>query len=149
MNWSDGDGGPMTMPWVSAYLERIKASPPEREACIIAAAREQAGVDDDTPSHKLEFSRWLAEFRRWVAGLEPDLVDKATGVALAEAYYVKFSQEVVNLAVGYHAKSRNDLLLLPLLERNHYGEEEVPLARKLAEHLSDDKLRQKYLEKFK
>lgn len=147
MNHSDGDGAPMSMSQITAYLKQIDASKEERAACIMVAAREHsaagpAGHDD------LEMPAWIEALRDWVKGQAPELVDRATGVALAQGIDGSI-KESGDLALQYYEKSRNDDLLVPLLENTPSNDESRPLARKLAGQLSDATLRRKYLDKFK
>lgn len=146
MAWSDGDGAPMNMQEVDAYMKRIDATREERKACILCAAfvRAAAGTSrrDD-----LTNAEWIEAMRAWVTTQAPDLVDRATGEAL-NGYHFHSFQEAADLALRYHDKSHNDELLIPLLEkRDRY--DTPATARKLAEHLTNKTLRKKYLEKFK
>ena len=144
MNHSDGDGAPMTMSQISAYLKRIDATPAEREACIRVAATEHSSAGDAN-RYAFKLPEWLEALRGWVAGLDPKLVDRATGLALAHASF----GEAAELALRYHEKSGNDELLVPLLERCPNDDEAQSTVRKLAEHLTDQKLRRKYLAQLK
>ncbi|QTN33159.1 RNA polymerase sigma factor [Akkermansiaceae bacterium] len=146
MNWSDGDGAPFTMAEVSGYMERINASKGERKACIFAAGWAGSAGDQSDRGWERKLPDWIIRFREWAAGIEPEIVEEATGLALAGGYSV--SQENYGLALKYHRSSGDDKILLPLLDRDP-TDEELPLARELAEHLTDGALREKYLKKFK
>jgi RNA polymerase sigma factor (sigma-70 family) len=135
LNWSDGDGAPMPLPDVTAYLESIDASPPERKACIIAAAQEFPDLRSDPSATALD------RLREWVREVEPSLVPQATGTALAAASPFH-ETEISQLALDFHARDRDDAILLPLIEALD-GRPEP--ARQLARHLIDDTLRQKFL----
>lgn len=144
MNHSDGDGAPMSMSQITAYLKRIDATPAEREACIRVAATERSSAGE-SDHDDLKTPEWIEAFRRWVAGEAPELVDRATGLALANP----FSGDSADLALRYHEMSGNDELLLPLLERISPDSESRATSRKLAEHLTDPKARRKYLDQLK
>lgn len=144
-NWSDGDGAPMELPEVSSYLERIGANRAEREACILQAAEERIHRVADDPGEGLLDS--ASDFRAWVKGLEPDLVDPATGVLFSGRMGI--SEEAVELLSSYHAKSGNDELLIPFLKLTDAGSDQAPVARRLAARLGDQALKREYQEKFK
>lgn len=135
LNWSDGDGAPMPLPEVTAYLESIDASPPERKACIIAAAQEFPDLHQDPSATALD------RLRVWVRDLDPSLVPQATGAALAAASPFH-EAEISQLALDLHAGDRDDAILLPLIEAFDGRPE---LSRKIARNLIDDTLRQKFL----
>jgi RNA polymerase sigma factor (sigma-70 family) len=135
LNWSDGDGAPMPLPDVTAYLESIDASPPERKACIIAASQEFPDLRSNPSATALD------PLREWVREVEPSLVPQATGAALAAAASFR-ETEINQLALDFHARDRDDAILLPLIEA---FDDQPDLARQLAPHLIDDTLRQKFL----
>jgi RNA polymerase sigma factor (sigma-70 family) len=144
-NWSDGDGSPMELPEVSNYLERIRAGRAEREACILQAAEERMHrVANDSGKSLLDSA---SGFREWVGGLEPALVDRATGVLFSGRMGI--SADAEELLSSYHEKSGNDELLIPFLEQTDAGHDQAPVARRLAARLGDQALKRKYQVKFK
>lgn len=149
-NWSDGDGSRMSMADVAAYMDRIQATPAEREACVLNAAAELAkhGTFDDNDS--LAPTEKIEALRAWVGTQTPQLLDRATGNGLASLGRNggEFYAEAAKLALSYHAASPHDELLIPLLDLDT-GDESSASARALAERLSDPALRRKYLEKHR
>lgn len=143
MNWSDGDGRPMELAGISAYMERIEATREEREACLLIAAEERMGYAS-LPASTLR--ERVAAFRKWVGGHEPQLVEKATGVLLSGRNGI--SLEAADLALRYHAESGDDELLLPFLTYLDGTEEKAEIARRFAEQLTDGELRKVHLEKL-
>ncbi len=148
-NWSDGDGSRRNLAWVAAYMDRIQATPAEREACVLNAAEELAdhGTFDDNDS--LPTAKKIEALRAWVTAQAPQLLDRATGNGLASigrqggAYYA----DAAKLALSYHAANPHDELLIPMLE-NDLGDEHKATARAMAERLSDAALRRKFLDKL-
>ena len=55
----------------------------------------------------------------------------------------------MELLSSYHAKSGNDELLIPFLKLTDAGNDQAPVARRLAARLGDQALKRKYQEKFK
>ncbi len=147
MNHSDGDGAPMNMAGITAYMKRIEATQQEREACIMVAATEHSAAG---PSYRdeLKMPEWIEALRGWVKGQAPELVDRATGVALAQGIDGSI-KESADLALQYYETSHNDDLLVPLLEKTPSNDESRPLARNVAGHLADATLRRTYMDKFK
>jgi hypothetical protein len=143
MNWSDGDGSPMELAGISAYMERIEVTREEREACLLIAAEERMGYAS-LPASTL--TDRVAEFRKWVGGHEPQLVEKATGVLLSGRNGI--SPEAADLLLRYHAESGDDELLLPFLTYLDGTEEKAEIARRFAEQLTDGELRKVHLEKL-
>ena len=88
----------------------------------------------------------LDALRSWVEDLAPDLVDRATAKAITTLR--RPYPQSAELAMKYHEISRNDELLIPLLEHGKAGENRE-LARSIANRLSDETRRTEYLEKLK
>ena len=145
LRWSDGDGAPMPLEGISAYLDRIEASHAERGACILAAARDRPELltgDAQSLADSLE------PFRRWVRESRPDLVDRASGIALAHRF-MDMQEDAMNLILDYHSRIGSDDVLLPVIE-HHSGEfGDRDKARMLASHLRDPALRRIQLEKLR
>lgn len=133
---------------MTAYLERIEATPSERAAC----------VDEAADSRFLMLSRKggitrekIDEFRTWADSASEGSADRATGKAIASAMNMgketSFS-ELAALAKEYHAESGSDELLIPLADhwraRTHKEE-----ARELAGLISDETRREEILENLK
>ena len=146
-NWSDGDGSRMSMADVAAYMDRIQATPAEREACVLNAAAELAehGTFDDNDS--LAPTEKIEALRAWVRAQAPQSLDRATGKGLASLGRGggEFYAEAAKLALSYHDASPHDELLIPLLE-NDLGDEHKATARALAERLSNAALRRRFLD---
>ncbi len=141
-NWSDGDGAPMKLDEVTAYMKRIAATPEEIAACIMEVA-ERRSLDpwnsSGTPDGDIE------TLRAWVSAHSPDLVDAATVKAIAhmEAPY----PDLAETAFRYHHASGNDDFLIALLERDD-AMANKGLAQSIAAALADETRRGEFLEKF-
>jgi hypothetical protein len=148
MNWSDGDGSRMSMAEVCAYLDRIEATPAEREACILLAVTEGASMGKTRRDDSLPPAERIEVLRACLANQAPQLMDSVTGKGFVRclgrggASYA----DVAELALSYYEANPNDELLIPLLERKT-DDESKPAARIMAARLSDETLRRKYLEK--
>lgn len=133
---------------MTAYLERIEATPSERAACVDEAADSRFLMRTGKGGITREK---IDEFRTWANSASEGSADRATGKALAGAMNMgketSFS-ELAALAKEYHAASGNDELLIPLADhwraRSHKEE-----ARELAGLISDEKRREEILEKLK
>lgn len=140
--WKDGYDD------VNAYLDRINATPAERAAVVGQAA--------DSKIQKLSHSGVItagniAEMRQWAQQESPAIAENVTGKALARATEVnrkmEFS-EAAALAGKYHQTSGDDQVLVGFLDSGaawHHKEE----ARALAETISDEKIREQFLKRFK
>jgi hypothetical protein len=144
-NWSDGDGSPMSLDEVDAYLANIKPSPSELEACVMAAVLERSWQtrEHQDPDPEVELSR----LREWVSHTAPDLKGRATAAALISMMEVDGRKDdVVRLAADYHRQEPNEPMLIQLLDR--FVEAGDNRGRALASQLADEEKRQTYLEKL-
>ena len=139
----DGDYAKMT-----AYLERIAASPSERAACVDEAADSRFAMRAGKGGISREA---LDGFRAWADAASEGSADRATGKALASATAMRETtpfSDLAALAREYHAESGSDDILIPLAEhwraRSHKEE-----ARELAGLISDEKRREEILNNLK
>jgi hypothetical protein len=133
-------------------MERIKATPDERRACIEQAA--------ETRIRNLSFQRQLTrddieELRTWTNSQSPELTDHATGKAIASAASMPMNgkqadfAELAKLAVDFHATSGSDDVIIPLLESwPAMQDQNKEQARALAGKISDEKRRSELLQRF-
>jgi hypothetical protein len=146
-NWSDGDGSPMRLDEVDAYLGRIGASNEERNACLMAVAGDphswKAGSRDPAEGREA-----LEKMRSWVEGHVPEMLEPATIRAVeALAGNWKFA-EASTLALEFHEQTGNDAYLTGVLE--HVDDRSEPATvRELVGQLSDPDLQAKYREQLK
>lgn len=145
-NWSDGDGSPMQLDEIDAYLGRIGASDEERNACVMMVAEEPNswGGGHETPDEGREA---LQRMRSWVEGRAPELLEPATIRAVeALAGSFKFAEASV-LALEFHEQTGNDAYLTGVLE--HVDDlSEAETVRELVGRLSDPHLQAKYRKEF-
>jgi len=135
-------------PEVTAYLDRISASPEERKASV-----EQAAVSNIQRSgrQKTISSEDIDSMRKWAETQSPGSADAVTGKALASASRRNGKStfaDTAALAAQYHDKSGNDEVLVNFLggwEAREHKEESA----KLAEKISDPKRREEILNNFK
>jgi hypothetical protein len=133
---------------VTAFLDRIQATPAERAVCVEQAA--EASIQ--TISHKKKPTREdLDSMREWVAAQAPGTTDTVTGKVLASAARggrkMQFS-EAADLAVQYHEASGNDDVLSSFLD-GWTARQNTEQARVLAEKISDEKRREEILKNLK
>jgi len=128
---------------VTGYLDRIEATPAERNATVVQAAGALVRYPNDKPVTRENFEA----LRTWVGTQAPDLTDRITGVALGQAAQGNRKLEfaaAAELAVQYGQTSGNDEVLGAFLEgmaaRNNKEQ-----ARVLAAQISDEKLRAEIL----
>ncbi len=142
LNWSDGDGAPMKIDEVTAYMERIAATPEEIAACIMEAAGRRSL---DPWNHSATPDGDIETLRAWVSNHSPDLVDAATVKAIAhlDAPY----PDLAEIAFRHHQASGNDDFLIALLERAE-AMENKELAQSIAAALADQTRRGEFMEKF-
>lgn len=126
-NISDGDGSAPTLAEAAAFLERVQATPGEREACVMALA-EQPG------SWPVAGVEGIGQFRSWVDEQAPSLVDKATIKALD---LMDVSQEIVDLALRLHEETGDDSYLKTILDRTN-ADHGLAGVDKLIEGLSNE-----------
>jgi hypothetical protein len=133
---------------VTAYLDRIQATPAERAK----SARDVAESKFEKITNDRKVTREdVDEMRKWVGTQAPSGVGSATGKALNDAlqgpHKMEFS-EVADLALYYHQSSPNDDMLVELLDSKHARKNKTQ-ALILAEKISDPVRRQEILEKLK
>ena len=149
--------GPKGYPEVSAYLDRIAATPEERAASARTASRSQMIQD----AHKRIITREdIDTMREWVTAQSPGTADATTGAALASAVSrngkLKFA-DAAALALHYQASSGNDDVLVNFLDPQQASTpmDGAPLEQnqeesiKLAEKISDPARREEVLKKLK
>lgn len=129
---------------VTAYLDRINATPAERAASALKSIQEMVPKNPD--SFKLAREDFDA-LREWVGDQAPDSVDKITVEALAKNangdYKIKFAA-AADLAVEYSAQSGNDEVLAGFLT-SEAARRNKPIARDLAAKISDETRRAEIL----
>ena len=149
---------PKGYPEVSAYLNRIAATPEERATSAAAAAKTQI----TQYAYKRTITREdIDKMREWVTAQSPGTADVATGKALAGAASIGNGKlnftDAAALALQYQASSNNDDVLVGFLDiwgstflmdgtRVAQNTEE---SIKLAEKISDPARREEILKKLK
>jgi uncharacterized protein YdhG (YjbR/CyaY superfamily) len=133
-------------------MERIKATPEERRACIEQAA--ETRIRNLTSQRPLTRDD-IEELRTWTKSQSPELTDHATGKAIASAASMSTNgkradfAELAKLAMDFHASSGSDDVIIPLLESwtatQDKNKEQV---RALVGKISDEKRRNEYLQRF-
>ncbi len=149
---------PKGYPEVSAYLDRIAATPQERATSAATAARSQM---IQVANKGIITREDIDKMREWVTAQSPGTVDATTGKALAGAASTpnpnfKFA-EAAALALQYQASSGNDDVLIGFLDiwGSTSRMDGTPVAQnkeesiKLAEKISDPARREEVLKKFK
>lgn len=132
---------------VTAYLDRISASPAERNAC----------VEEATGNAMLSMARkrkpTLEDFERlqsWARKESPGIANQVAGKALlrlAETNRGLKFPEAVDLALQLHDGGGGDEVLMPLIESGE-ARLDAASARKLAERIADEKRREEYVRYF-
>lgn len=124
---------------VTAYLERIAATPAERTACVEQAASSLLIRSNDKPATTADFEA----LRAWVGSQAPDATERVTGRLLGEATQgngkMAFS-EAGALAVQYSQAGGTDEVLGAFLD-SRAARENKEQARVLAEKITDEKRR--------
>jgi RNA polymerase sigma factor (sigma-70 family) len=129
------------------YLQGIEATADERKACIMDMLEPRDGPFLNRPLEPGEdgtrkvSSSDFDELRAWVGKEAPELVEAATGKALAGLGGTVKYEDLVELALHFHATSGRDEVILPLL----YQPRDYRLARSLAAKLSDAAKREEIL----
>ncbi|NWK55755.1 hypothetical protein HW115_09045 [Verrucomicrobiaceae bacterium N1E253] len=141
-NWSDGDGAPMHISEVDAYLRRIQPNNDELEACIMTVAAQPTSWQQDRRKIKTDD---IDRLRQWVNTHQPELLDTATAKAVRSAHIPY--QELERIISRYHATSHNDELLIALL-KNRQASHHRELSRDIASRLTDEAQRNHYLDEF-
>lgn len=140
-NWSDGDGRPMTLAEVDAYMERIRVTDEERKACIMAVAGQARTWEISAVEGDGEISGF-DRMRAWVQRQDPEMLGLATIGGLREMAYYAFD-EAVGLAIRFHDESADDAFLTTVLEVAD-DRSEPELLRELIDRLSDPALRERH-----
>jgi hypothetical protein len=133
---------------VTAFLDRIDATPAERTACVEQAAESKL----QNTSHQKKITREdLDTMREWVTAQAPESTGTVTGKALANAsqygHKMEFS-EAAELAVEYNSTANNDDVLSSFLD-SYGSRQNKEQARVLAEKISDPKRREEILKNLK
>lgn len=146
MNWSDGDGSPMRLDEVDAYLGRIGASDEERNACVMMVAEQPHSwtTGRRTPEAGRES---LEQMRAWVEGHAPEMLEPATARAMeALARSGKFD-DTSTLALEFHEQSGNDAYLTGVLDQVD-DNSSAEIVREMVGRLTDPDLQAKYREEL-
>ncbi len=144
MRWSDGDGSPMLLDEVDAYMKRVGVTDEERKACVLAVAQDSAGWGLSTEEDAENF-RSLARMRDWVARQDPELLEPATLVALGEIARGEGFDQAGGLALQFHKDTGNDAYLTAVLATAD-DNSKTELLSELIGRLSDPALQEKYRE---
>lgn len=133
---------------VTDYLNQIAATPAEREACVVEAGRltiEQLSYERDIKQEDLD------RMREWTAHEAPEMTNRTTSLALVNLLNRDGGMpidQVANLALHYHESGDGDVMLLPLVD--HWKAKQNPeVRRKIAEGISNEKIREEILRKLK
>jgi hypothetical protein len=132
---------------VTEFLDRIKATPAERTACVERAAESQLR----TLSYQKKVTRSdIDTMREWVSAQAPASISTVTGKALANAAgngeKMEFS-EAAELALEYNTATGNDDVLATFLY-GYPARQNQEQARVLAEKITDPKRRAEILKKI-
>ena len=137
-------------PEVTAYLDRIEATPAERAATVDAAATSKI----QQSSYQKGVTREdLDAMREWANSQAPGTADGITGKALARSTRnegdgkFKFA-DAAALAVQYHESSGNDDVLVKFLE-GWQARQNKDESIKLAEKISDPARREEILKNLR
>lgn len=133
---------------VDAFMDRIAATPEEREASVAESAK--AFVQAKSWQSRITAEQ-VDKMREWVGNQSPDIVDEVTGSSLAKSLNhgqgTKFS-DASELALKYQKESGGDEVLVAFLrESNAWQNTEE--ARELAQKISDPAKRDEILENLK
>ena len=135
---------------VTEFLDRIKATPAERTACVQQAASSKLF---SISLQKTITRENLDAMREWVTAQAPESTSTVTGKALANASYnhnvrkMEFS-EAADLASEYDAAVGNGAVLTSFLDSWQAVQNKGEI-RVLAEKITDVKRREEILEKLK
>ncbi len=129
---------------VTEFLDRIQASPTERNTCAVQAA--ESSIRKISHQHKVSREN-LETMREWLNSQAPESTDHVTGKALANAIHgyhkLEFS-EAAALAVQYHETTNNDAVLSSFLE-GWPARENKEQARMIAGKISNPERREEIL----
>lgn len=132
---------------VTEYLDRIKATPSERAACVEEAA--ESRIQNLSHTRKIT-AEDIDAMREWATTQSPDTTDRVTGTTIARSTELNqrldFS-EASALALKYHEASGNDEVLIGFLSSSaaHSNQDK---ARELAARISDAARREEILEQY-
>lgn len=143
-NWSDGDGSPMRLHEVDAYLGQIEVRDDEWNALVMTIAQEPGSWRTSRSDKASEIDR-LERMRSWVAERAPGLLEPATLRALETMANKGQFGAASKWALEFHADGGSDDYLSRVLECAT-DESDPEMVRKLIEHLSDSALQEKYRE---
>ena len=133
---------------VDGFMERIEATPDEREASVSESAK--AFVQGKSWQSKITTDQ-IDEMREWVGKQSPDSVDRVTGSSIATAMNngqgTKFS-DAREMVLKYHEESGSDDVLIGFLNEGS-ARRNSDQARELAEKISDPVKRDEILENLK
>lgn len=132
---------------VTEFLDRIKAKPAERIACVEKAAESQIQrISFDKKVTRADFDT----MREWVVAQAPTSVGTITGKALANVAQdintMDYS-EAAALALEYNTASGNDDVLYTFLD-GYTASQNMEAARLLAQKIADPKRREEILKKL-
>lgn len=134
---------------VTDYLDRIKATPAERAKCVEEAA--EAKIQHLSREKKITRED-IDTMREWATTQSPDTIGQVTGSVLARSTQMnqklEFS-EATALALQYHEESGNDEVLTGFLSAGGAAHAHKEEARELAGKITDEKLREEILNRFK
>ncbi len=128
---------------VTAYLDRIDATPAERAACALKASE---NINFMFGSNQVT-GEDIDSLREWVGAQAPEILDVVTGKALGAAAQGNRSMEfsaAAELAVEYGIASGNDEVLATFLT-SMAARDNKPAARVLADNVSDERRRTEIL----
>lgn len=132
---------------VTAFMDRIAATPAERVACVeVATGSKIRSIADGRKITRED----LDTLREWTTRQAPDTTGRITGKALADAmqYGSKLDYAAASeLALHYHQASGNDDVLISFLDRVS-DREKTEQARALAAKITDAKRREEILKKL-
>lgn len=135
-------------PEVTAYLDRIEATPAERKSTAEQAANSQI---HQLSRQKVISREDLDSMRAWVETQAPGSADATTGKVLGQAVRRdgKFDfPQAAALALEYHESSGNDEVLSYFLDGQAARQNQAE-ARVLTEQISDEKRREEILKKLR
>lgn len=147
--------GASTLVWkegyspITEYLDRIKATPTERAACVEKAV--EAKIRQLSQKKKVS-RKDLEAMRTWATSQAPGTTDKVTGIALAKSTQatqkLEFA-EAAALASQYHKAGGNDEVLVGFLMAYDPKNGSKEKALVLAQKITDLKKREEVLSRFK
>lgn len=143
-NWSDGDGTPLLLHEVDAYLTNIDADVEERRACILQVAAQERSWREPDRKH-VDFATGLDLMRTWVGEQEPQLVDEATVRALETTGDLNEAGEA---AIRLHEQTGDERYLHAVLGRTNRFDE-AGTVKRLLDRVSDEEKLRTYREQYR